>query len=406
MTTALAAPDRPWTPDEFEARLRGVAQERYHDRHPFNLRMHEGDLTPAEVRRWIANRFHYQRHIPVKDALITAKLDSPRLRRMWLRRIEDHDGRDEGEGGIERWLRLGEAAGLERGSLLAGDSVLPGVRLAVEGYVNFCRLRPPLEAVAASLTELTAPDLMRLRIGAFERHYPWIEASGLDYFRGRVDQGRRDSTEALGLVLKWARTREEQQRAVAALTFKCDVLWALLDAVQQPASRDGDGHQGVAGRPWRESGAEAGSRPWRDGGPDAESRASRDGGPGVDGRPWRNGRLPEVERRPLRDGWPGMYGRASRDGGAEVDSRPWRTGGLPEAEDRPWRDGRGCVEYGGSATSVSGPEVDCRPPRESGAEVDSRPWRTGGPAVESGASSGDGPGVDSRPWRGGRRGQV
>lgn len=233
MTTAFAAATDPWGPAEFEARLRAVGQERYHDRHPFNVRMHEGDLSPAEVRRWIANRFHYQCHIPVKDALITAKLDSSRLRRMWLRRIEDHDGRREGEGGIERWLRLAEAAGLERESLQAGESVLPGVRLAVAGYVNFCRLRPPLEAVAASLTELTAPDLMRLRIDAFERHYSWIEPSGLDYFRTRVDQGRRDSGEALALVLEWARTREDQQRAVAALTFKCDVLWALLDAVQQ-----------------------------------------------------------------------------------------------------------------------------------------------------------------------------
>lgn len=233
MNTAFAALTEPWGPAEFEARLRAVGQERYHDRHPFNVRMHEGDLSPAEVRRWIANRFHYQRHIPVKDALITAKLDSSRLRRMWLRRIEDHDGRQEGEGGIERWLRLGEAAGLDRRSLQAGESVLPGVRLAVAGYVNFCRMRPPLEAVAASLTELTAPDLMRLRIDAFERHYAWIEPSGLDYFRTRVGQGRRDSGEALALVLEWARTREDQQRAVAALTFKCDVLWALLDAVQQ-----------------------------------------------------------------------------------------------------------------------------------------------------------------------------
>jgi pyrroloquinoline-quinone synthase len=245
VTTALAAPARPWSPDEFEARLRAVGQERYHDRHPFNLRMHEGDLSPAEVRCWITNRFHYQRHIPVKDALITAKLESPRLRRMWLRRIEDHDGRRDGEGGIERWLRLGEAAGLDRETLLSGENVLPGVRLAVEGYVNFCRLRSPLEAVAASLTELTAPDLMRLRIGAFERHYPWIEPSGLDYFRSRVDQGRRDSTEALALVLEWARTRDDQERAVAALTFKCDVLWALLDAVQQA------GRQGPTAQPER-----------------------------------------------------------------------------------------------------------------------------------------------------------
>ncbi|MFJ8942896.1 pyrroloquinoline-quinone synthase PqqC [Streptomyces sp. NPDC102395] len=248
MTTALAAPTEPWSPVEFEARLRTVGQERYHDRHPFNVRMHEGDLSPAEIRRWIVNRFHYQRHIPVKDALITAKLDSSRLRRMWLRRIEDHDGRREGEGGIERWLRLGEAAGLDRATLQTGEAVLPGVRLAVEGYVNFCRLRPPLEAVAASLTELTAPDLMRLRIDAFEGHYTWIEPSGLDYFRTRVDQGRRDSDEALALVLEWARTREEQQRAVAALTFKCDVLWALLDAVQQAGQHSDDQPSGRRGQ--------------------------------------------------------------------------------------------------------------------------------------------------------------
>ncbi|MCX4741818.1 pyrroloquinoline-quinone synthase PqqC [Streptomyces antibioticus] len=249
MTTALAPQTAPWTPAEFEDRLRTVAQERYHDRHPFNVRMHEGDLSRDEVRSWIANRFHYQRHIPVKDALITAKLDSSRLRRMWLHRIEDHDGRGEGEGGIERWLRLGEAAGLDREDLLSGDAVLPGVRLAVEGYVNFCRLRPPLEAVAASLTELTAPGLMRRRIDAFELHYRWIEPDGLAYFRTRVDQGRRDSAEALALVLEWAVTREQQERAIAALTFKCDVLWALLDAVQYDAVRyDAVRYDAVRGR--------------------------------------------------------------------------------------------------------------------------------------------------------------
>ncbi|MEU6599906.1 pyrroloquinoline-quinone synthase PqqC [Streptomyces flaveolus] len=242
MTTTLAPPARPWSRAEFEDRLRAVGQDRYHDRHPFNVRMHQGDLGPDEVRCWITNRFHYQRHIPVKDALIIAKLDSSRLRRMWLRRIEDHDGRGEGEGGIERWLRLGEAAGVDRETLLSGGTVLPGVRLAVEGYVNFCRLRSTLEAVAASLTELTAPDLMRLRIEAFERHYPWIAPDGLAYFRARVDQGRRDSAEALDLVLEWARTREEQEKAVAALSFKCDVLWSLLDAVQQYAA--GCGHTG------------------------------------------------------------------------------------------------------------------------------------------------------------------
>ncbi|NGO07082.1 pyrroloquinoline-quinone synthase PqqC [Streptomyces sp. HC44] len=227
----------PWSRPEFEERLRDVATTHYHDRHPFNVRMHEGTLTPAELRRWITNRFHYQRHIPVKDALILAKFEDPALRRMWLRRIVDHDGVQEGEGGIERWLRLGEAAGLDRELLWSAEDVLPGVRLAVDGYVNFCRLRSRLEAVAASLTELSAPGLMRRRIAAFEHHYPWIEAEGLAYFRTRVGQGSRDSAEALDLVVRWARSREEQERAVAALTFKCEVLWSLLDAVDAAGER-------------------------------------------------------------------------------------------------------------------------------------------------------------------------
>ncbi|MGY5046249.1 pyrroloquinoline-quinone synthase PqqC [Streptomyces sp. 900105755] len=233
-TTVHPATDPgPWPVAEFTERLRAVTADRYHDHHPFNQRMHRGELTPAELRRWITNRFHYQRHIPVKDALILAKLDRPELRRPWLRRIRDHDGTADGEGGIERWLRLGEAAGLPREQLWDGSRVLPGVRFAVEGYVTFCRLRPALDAVAASLTELSAPGLMRTRITAFERHYPWIDPAGLGYFRTRVDQGARDGAEALALVLSWARTREEQHRAVAALAYKCEVLWALLDAVDR-----------------------------------------------------------------------------------------------------------------------------------------------------------------------------
>ncbi|MFE4358647.1 pyrroloquinoline-quinone synthase PqqC [Kitasatospora sp. NPDC056800] len=217
----------------FESELRAVPERRYHHRHPFNLRMHQGLLLPEELRTWILNRFHYQRHIPVKDALILAKLDDPALRRLWIRRITDHDGGDGDEGGIERWLRLGEAAGLDRADLLSGRGVLPGVRLAVDGYVNLCRHGTPLEAVAASLTELFAPDLMATRIAAFERHYTWIEPVGLAYFRTRVGQGRRDSDEALSLVLSWARTRAEQEAAIAALSYKCELLWTLLDAVER-----------------------------------------------------------------------------------------------------------------------------------------------------------------------------
>ncbi|MER6736062.1 pyrroloquinoline-quinone synthase PqqC [Streptomyces puniciscabiei] len=238
MTAAPPEPDgrTAWSAAEFTGRLRAVTATRYHDRHPFNRRMHRGELTPAELRRWIAARFHYQRHIPVKDALILAKLGRPEERRAWLRRIHDQDGTDadspEG-GGIERWLRLGEAAGLAREELWDASRVPPGVRFAVEAYVTFCRRRPVLDAVAASLTELSAPDLMRTRIAAFERHYPWIDPAGLAYFRTRVTQGARDAEQALALVLARARTREEQQRALAALEFKCEVLWTLLDAVDR-----------------------------------------------------------------------------------------------------------------------------------------------------------------------------
>ncbi|MER7211470.1 pyrroloquinoline-quinone synthase PqqC [Streptosporangium sp. NPDC000239] len=218
---------------DFEAELRAVVRSRYHDLHPFNQRMHTGLLSRRELRGWILNRFHYQRHLPIKDALILAKLDHPDLRRLWIRRIVDQDGASDGEGGLERWLRLGEAAGCGREEMWSGRAVLPGVRLAVDGYVNLCRHGSALEAVAASLTELLAPDLMRTRIAAFEKHYPWIGSDGLRYFQVRVDQGREDGEQALPLVLSWARGPTERQAAIRALEYKCEVLWTLLNAVER-----------------------------------------------------------------------------------------------------------------------------------------------------------------------------
>lgn len=231
------APAHTRSRTEFEQALRKLAQDRYHDRHPFNVRMHQGDLSPEELRTWVLNRFHYQRNIPVKDALILAKLPGPAERRSWVRRIQDHDGPRDGEGGIERWLLLGEAVGLSRTDLQSGVGVLPGVRFAVEGYVNFCRLRPALEAVASSLTELCAPSIMLTRLDTFPVHYPWIDGSGLAYFRDRVPQGRKDGAEALDWVLDRATTRTEQDAALAALSFKCDVLWSLLDSVERAGAR-------------------------------------------------------------------------------------------------------------------------------------------------------------------------
>ena len=193
--------------------------------------MNDGLLTPDQLRGWITNRFYYQQQIPVKDSIILSKLPTREDRRHWLTRIIDQDGRRGEEGGIEAWLRLGEAAGIARTRLLSEDAVVPAARAAVDSYVAFCRERPWLEGVAASLTELFAPDLMAARVAALERHYAWLRPEGLEYFRRRLQQAPRDADHALRLVVGHAERRAQQQKAVAALNFKCDVLWALLDAI-------------------------------------------------------------------------------------------------------------------------------------------------------------------------------
>jgi pyrroloquinoline-quinone synthase len=216
----------------FLERLRDEGSRRYHDEHPFHRRMHDGTLTRDDLQRWVANRYYYQTRIPIKDALILSKSDDPAFRRMWIRRIHDHDGTDGDEGGLVRWQRLGDAVGLDRTELIACATVLPGVRFACDAYVHFVRDASLVEAVASSLTEFFAPDLMVKRIAAWERHYPWVERAGLDYFRNRVTQGRRDSEQAIAFVLAHAHTLELQQRCVAALVRKTEILWHLLDSVQ------------------------------------------------------------------------------------------------------------------------------------------------------------------------------
>ena len=228
-----------WQREEFVSRLREVLEQKYHHLHPYHLRMHKGELSPDEVRGWILNRFYYQKNIPVKDALVLAKLPTREDRRKWLQRIIDHDGRQGDEGGIEAWLRLGEAAGLSRQYIQDDAHILPGARFAVDAYVNFCRLMPWREAVASSLTEMVAPTLVGKRIGIMEEHYPWVKREGLEYFRRRLEQAPRDAEHALELVIQSARSREDQENAVAALRFKCDVLWSLLDAVEHAYTRQG-----------------------------------------------------------------------------------------------------------------------------------------------------------------------
>jgi pyrroloquinoline-quinone synthase len=216
----------------FVAALREQSR-RYHDQHPFHRRMNAGELGPEQIRCWVANRFCYQAAIPRKDAAILANCPDREVRRRWLRRIVDHDGTADGEGGIEAWLRLGEAVGLTRREMEDERHVVPGVRFAVDAYVTFARTRPWVEAVASSLTELFAPDLMAERLAAFERHYTWIDPQGLAYFRARLTQAPRDSAHALEVVTEHCRTPDQQAAALAALSFKCDVLWSMLDAIDR-----------------------------------------------------------------------------------------------------------------------------------------------------------------------------
>jgi pyrroloquinoline-quinone synthase len=230
MSPMGAAP--PWTPDELVQRLRAQGT-RYHNLHPFHVRMDAGELTREELRRWVANRFCYQAAIPIKDAAILSNCPEVAVRREWIQRIVDHDGTGPGTGGIESWLRLGEALGVPRDELVSERHVLPGVRFAVDAYVDFARRRPWIEAVASSLTELFGPGAIKVRVAALERHYPWIDPAGLQYFRDRLVQAPRDADYALRLVVERCVTREQQERAVAALTFKTEVLWAQLEAIER-----------------------------------------------------------------------------------------------------------------------------------------------------------------------------
>jgi len=220
----------PWSKAELERRLR-AKERRYHIHHPFHRRMNAGELDRRAVQGWVANRFYYQSAIPVKDAAIMANCPDRAVRRHWVQRIRDHDGHDGEEGGIEAWLRLGEAVGLARAELEDERHVLPGVRFAVDAYVNFARGASWQEAACSSLTELFAPALHQRRLDSWPEHYPWIDQRGYDYFRKRLAEARRDVEHGLALTLEHFTTRAEQERALGILQFKLDVLWTMLDAM-------------------------------------------------------------------------------------------------------------------------------------------------------------------------------
>jgi pyrroloquinoline-quinone synthase len=217
--------------DTLELQLRQIGQTRYHHLHPFHRLLHDGKLNRGQVQAWALNRYYYQSQIPVKDALLLARLPSAALRREWRRRLEDQDGRDQVPGGGAHWLKLAEGVGLDPEMVERTEAILPATRFAVDAYVHFVRDRTVLEAVASSLTELFAPSIIAERVSGMLAHYSWVTPDTLAYFTPRLTQAPKDSDFALRFVKEHADTPERQQRVLAALRFKCDVLWAQLDAL-------------------------------------------------------------------------------------------------------------------------------------------------------------------------------
>jgi pyrroloquinoline-quinone synthase len=221
-----------WSRNEFEARLREKGRA-YHIHHPFNALLNSGGARPEQIRGWVANRFYYQISIPIKDAAILANCPDRAVRRVWVQRILDHDGQGDDPGGIESWLRLADAVGLERVRVEGLAEVLPGVRFAVDAYVNFARQAPWYESVCASLTELFAGEIHQQRLATWPEHYPWIDRAGLHYFQSRIALARRDVEYGLQITLDKFDTRQAQERALDILQFKLDVLWQMNDAMAQ-----------------------------------------------------------------------------------------------------------------------------------------------------------------------------
>ncbi len=219
------------SPEGLEAALRDIGARRYHIHHPFHKRLHAGQLSRGQVQAWALNRYYYQSQIPIKDAVMISRLPTPSLRREWRRRLIDHDGAEEGTGGLERWLKLAEGVGLDRAYVETTEGVLPATRFAVDAYVHWVRDRSLLEAVASSLTELFSPKIIAERVSGMLANYDWITAETLAYFTPRLTQAPDDSAFALAYVKSHAVTVEQQQAVLASLVFKCDVLWSQLDAL-------------------------------------------------------------------------------------------------------------------------------------------------------------------------------
>ncbi len=221
-----------WTREQFEAKLREKGSA-YHIHHPFNVKLNSGQCSPEQIRGWVANRYYYQINIPLKDAAVIANCPDREVRRLWVLRILDHDGYGDDEGGIEIWAKLADAVGLNREDLVSLKYLTPGVKFAVDAYVNFARRASWQESVCSSLTEIFAPQIHKDRLAGWPQHYPWIDDAGLRYFRARIPLAQRDVEHGLSVTLDHFVTRDQQERALEILQFKLDILWSMLDAIER-----------------------------------------------------------------------------------------------------------------------------------------------------------------------------
>jgi coenzyme PQQ biosynthesis protein C len=219
------------SPAELEAALRDIGARRYHRLHPFHGLLHGGKLSKGQVQAWALNRYYYQATIPIKDASLIARCDDSAVRREWRSRLVDHDGERDGDGGIARWLKLTDGLGLDRDYVTSLRGLLPGTRFAVEAYVRFVREKTLLEAIASSLTEMFSPVIIGERMAGMLANYDFVSRETMSYFDKRPPQAQRDADFALDYVKEHAKTPEQQQQVIAALEFKCSVLWSMLDAL-------------------------------------------------------------------------------------------------------------------------------------------------------------------------------
>jgi coenzyme PQQ biosynthesis protein C len=219
------------SPGELEAALRDIGARRYHRLHPFHGLLHGGKCSKGQVQAWALNRYYYQAMIPIKDASLIARCEDSAVRREWRSRLVDHDGAHEGDGGIARWLKLTDGLGLDRDYVTALRGLLPGTRFAVEAYVRFVREKTLLEAIASSLTEMFSPVIIGERMAGMLANYDFVTPETLSYFDKRPPQAQRDADFALDYVKQHANTPQHQQAVLAALEFKCSVLWSMLDVL-------------------------------------------------------------------------------------------------------------------------------------------------------------------------------